>query len=667
MMVTSLEAQDLRPPADDLVLWLRADAGVQRQGDRVVLWEDQSGRGHDATSEAATAPTWVEEAIAGQPAVRFDGLQTSMTIPHHGELNAGEAFTAFCVFRYHDGFRIAQKKDRSGGLTPDAWFIAPHAGLGVGGRYSSASMAARGEPAALTTVFDAAKHSLSVYRAGKLVDELTGLEPQQPNTDPIRLGKRDLPGGQVEQYLLAKYSIEAPVEPTLTITRVIPGHHEVRVDWLRPEKAEGIADLRYTLAVKLREEPWDSAATVTVPGDQTSACMTGLWNHADYSLRVTAHSQDAEEPLATSADRLVSPAEVPGVVVDYLHKDDTAYADAGQYVGSPTIARMDDGTLVTAHDLFGAGTNNLTRVFGSSDDGETWTHLSDVRHAFWGKLFTHRGELYLLACSRGGGDMLLHHSPDGGATWEAPVTVAAGTYHKAPVPVIEHAGKLWTCVELWKGGWPAGFEAVCLSVPVDADLTDPTNWTVSAPLPYDTAWLPEGWEIPESKQGFLEGNAVVDPQGRMLNILRYHVAPHYRKAMVLGIAEDGTSLSFDRVIDFYGGMTKFTIRRHPETKRYWSLVNRVTRPGSCGMRNVLSLVYSDDLDHWTLVRDILRDDRLFAPQYTGFQYVDWLFDGDDIIVASRTAFNGAHNFHDANHLTFHRVKDFAEGVADANP
>ena len=46
----------------------------------------------------------------------------------------------------------------------------------------------------------------------------------------------------------------------------------------------------------------------------------------------------------------------------------------------------------------------------------------------------------------------------------------------------------------------------------------------------------------------------------------------------------------------------------------------------------------------------------------GFQYVDWLFDGEDIVAACRTAFHdgqgGARNNHDANFLTFHRFTGF---------
>jgi hypothetical protein len=48
----------------------------------------------------------------------------------------------------------------------------------------------------------------------------------------------------------------------------------------------------------------------------------------------------------------------------------------------------------------------------------------------------------------------------------------------------------------------------------------------------------------------------------------------------------------------------------------------------------------------------------------GFQYVDWSFDGADLIAASRTAYDddmgGAHSAHDANYLTFHRVSGFRE-------
>ena len=38
--------------------------------------------------------------------------------------------------------------------------------------------------------------------------------------------------------------------------------------------------------------------------------------------------------------------------------------------------------------------------------------------------------------------------------------------------------------------------------------------------------------------------------------------------------------------------------------------------------------------------------------------VDFEFDNEDIIYLCRTAINGAHNFHDSNYSTFHRIKNF---------
>src|SRR5262249_29292028 len=55
----------------------------------------------------------------------------------------------------------------------------------------------------------------------------------------------------------------------------------------------------------------------------------------------------------------------------------------------------------------------------------------------------------------------------------------------------------------------------------------------------------------------------------------------------------------------------------------------------------------------------------------GFHYVDWVFDGDDIVFVSRTAFDdangGAHTYHDANYLTFHRIERFRDAKSAPVP
>jgi len=76
-------------------------------------------------------------------------------------------------------------------------------------------------------------------------------------------------------------------------------------------------------------------------------------------------------------------------------------------------------------------------------------------------------------------------------------------------------------------------------------------------------------------------------------------------------------------------------------------------------RNTLALTCSSDLRSWD-VRCVLLYHS--DPARHGFQYPDWLFDGDDIVAALRTAYDdglgGARNAHDANFLTFHRVRAF---------
>ena len=76
-------------------------------------------------------------------------------------------------------------------------------------------------------------------------------------------------------------------------------------------------------------------------------------------------------------------------------------------------------------------------------------------------------------------------------------------------------------------------------------------------------------------------------------------------------------------------------------------------------RNILSLSVSDDLINWEVIKELQRHPD---PKYHAFQYVDWDFDGDDIVYASRTAYDddygGANRAHDANFLTFHRIEKF---------
>jgi len=124
-------------------------------------------------------------------------------------------------------------------------------------------------------------------------------------------------------------------------------------------------------------------------------------------------------------------------------------------------------------------------------------------------------------------------------------------------------------------------------------------------------------------------------------------------------------LVLQRFVDLPGGAKKFSIRFDAVSKLYWTLTNpalpgqalSVSSPGA--VRNTLALFSSSDLEHWSARKIVLTNPDA---KLHGFQYVDWQFDGSDLIVASRTAFDdaegSAHSYHDANFLTFHRVAGF---------
>ena len=139
---------------------------------------------------------------------------------------------------------------------------------------------------------------------------------------------------------------------------------------------------------------------------------------------------------------------------------------------------------------------------------------------------------------------------------------------------------------------------------------------------------------------------------------------HYSYAAVLKLSEDNKTLTFDRFIDFDGGMTKFVIRRDEKTGKYISLVNNITNIDYAKQRTVLSLAVSDDAYNWEIKETLLYPNVLDNWENVilerAYQYVDWIIDGDDILYVVREAGDGAPNYHDALDITFYRLKNFRQ-------
>lgn len=460
--------------------------------------------------------------------------------------------------------------------------------------------------------------------------------------------------------------------PGVEIVRLAPGEGRFQVDWIvKDSGTEADSETYFEVQCAKSGESWHASRAVRAEQDRSSLVLCDLEDGVDYRLRVLQRRTSSGDVVAESATRLVRPGHVPGVVVNYIHPEDYTYNSSGRSTASPSIVELPDGRFVASHDIYwDHHGQNLSLVFRSDDRGKSWYYLSELYPCFWGKLFVHRGALYMLSTSTEYGALLIRRSDDGGETWSAPAEIIPagsreqGGPHKAPVPVVEYQGRLWSAVEY--GSWGTGGHAAgVVSVPVDADLLDPESWAVTPFLKYDPSWpgTIEGGANP----GVLEGNIVITPEGELVNVLRYHTIggkPDYGKAIVLKVDAENprAPLTFQQVVDFPGNMSKFTIHFDPVTRRYWSLVNRVTTP-NVSQRNVLTLTRSADLIHWEIVADILNYQENGWPEdltKVGFQYVDWFIDGDDIAALSRTAINGAWNFHNANHITFHRIERFRQ-------
>ena len=359
------------------------------------------------------------------------------------------------------------------------------------------------------------------------------------------------------------------------------------------------------------------------------------------------------------------------------------------YIGSPSIVRLQDGALVASHDYFGAlrtleGENGLTSIYRSEDNGQTWMNVTHIINAYWGTMISLPDALYHIGVTRDYGDMVIRRSTDGGFTWSIPKDEKSGILMKGTPAGEPHHYRIETsatelvhnsrvykafeCHVIDPGGpeWRADkFAAGIISADIHDDLLDASNWTMTNKVQFDYRQY-NNPDVAVEGNGWLEGTPVPAPDGSICELIRMHLRKP-NKAGILKLNDDCKQLSFDYkdgIIDFVGGASRFTVRRDLKTGLYVTFSNYVTEGAkypTC--RNLLCMAVSEDLRNWRRVKDVLKDESGLPPEYsaklTGFQYPAWQFDGDDdIILLCRMSYRGAHTFHDANRLTFHRFENW---------
>lgn len=377
---------------------------------------------------------------------------------------------------------------------------------------------------------------------------------------------------------------------------------------------------------------WDEQGKwESIKAESPYTVLDGLEENSEYII----YAEDKNGNR--SCERKLLTGDIPWTAVNYLHPKDGQYEFSGQFLCSPSIVRLKSGGLLISCDLYAQmAPQNLTLIFRSDDDGNSWSYVTELMPCFWGKLFVHKDALYMLAMSTEYGDLLIGKSTDEGKTWSEPKVLLRGAgctgrgWHRAPCTILRTGGRMYTSLEY--GAWgKGGFASAVLSVSEDADLMNPESWTVS-----------ELWN--DSEIDAIEGNLVCSPDGEILNILRYKS----NEAIVLKASADGERLTYYKTVKLPAAHTKFEIQQKNDGT-YVAVGNNPP------MRNVLSVYTSSDLESWQLHSDVI-DGRKYDSQSTGFQYPSFIIEGDKLLIVSRTAFHGADSFHNNNYITFHKAE-----------
>ena len=382
-------------------------------------------------------------------------------------------------------------------------------------------------------------------------------------------------------------------------------------------------------------------------------------------------------------------SDVPGSVVYWRQSPSSNdwWASNRIYTTSPSIAKLPNGDYLIAFNLFGASlspsaeTSGTTYIYRSSDQGQTWTNLtpSPMMDMKRGSLFVHEGAVYLWGYTAAPGYPIIRKSTDNGTTWSVPTVLDSNTRGGTPMnPVIfnNESGipRVWCAV---------GGKRMMSGRSDPTLIMDESNWS-SVGSAAKTDLLPDfGQNV--TIDTISEAQIVASPQTGIVVMPKVEMgsvsAPYFSYTVLLRARLDKTNVLEDATVDEWvalpGGEKKFGASYDPVSGRFYVLSNPVLPAHESGsgytwqlIRNTAAMLSSKDLHHWDVEQIFLYSPDI---DHEGFQYLNFDYDGDDMIIASRTAFDirgesGVSNppprGHDSNMITFHRISNFRNAAPD---
>lgn len=322
----------------------------------------------------------------------------------------------------------------------------------------------------------------------------------------------------------------------------------------------------------------------------------------------------------------------------------------------------------------------------SDDGGATWTTISQL--PFYSAVpFLHDGRLYCFLFSMGkqfrNDDVYLAASLDVGRTWTKPAKILSGHFWTCQTSMVVRDEKLyWAVDDLRQPDYSNHRSPRAIAGDLRGDLMDAASWRISNFVPFpglpDTLlrddYDPRSkrvWNMPDH---WLESNIVeVGGRLRLIATVKSQWQTLSNICGVCDVDDDGTDLTmkFRQFHPMPGGQLKFAITHDAQSRLFWATANFVVdgqesqewwdkaraEKRYLGLggndRRFLMLMYSLDALNWFQAGCVARAESLSQ----SFMYGTPVIHGNDILVISRTSIN-AHDQHDADHATFHRVRNF---------
>lgn len=353
------------------------------------------------------------------------------------------------------------------------------------------------------------------------------------------------------------------------------------------------------------------------------------------------------------------------------------------------------------------------QLWSSDDGGQTWVHRVDFPF-MQARPFTAGGALYVLGQA---GDLQVIRSADQGSTWSAPALLTTGQdWTQAPANVHLANGCIYLVMNQrpypHRGIWPVCVEApVLLRGRVDDDLTRRENWTFASLLAFRDVASPASFELlgvpfypaePDRAVplgngrnmdpiGWLETHVVQfpdpdhlwhDPTNRTFYLWSRAHTGSTGLAAIAKVTEQGERAGTGAMLTSLvtapsgkpmlyvpcpGGQMKFHVLYDSASRLYWLLSTQATdsmvRPdrlpaGRYGLpnneRRRLQLSFSRNMIDWCFAGLVAVGPVEKASRH----YATMVVDGADLVILSRSGDEGAHNAHDGNLITCHRVRGF---------